>query len=112
MSGNTVKVYPLKRITQEFIVQKGFDEAREAKDLLWSSKFKEAREMVREQKQKATNMWSMMRGAEVEVRESEWHLFAIILTRWQSVALDLPFGRVGDEPGSGRDGDEGKPRFH
>ena len=68
MSGSTVKVYPLKRITKEFIVQKGFDDARQTKELLWSSKFNEAREMVRQQKQEATNMWTMMRGAEVEVR--------------------------------------------
>ena len=37
-----------------------------SQDLLWNSKFKEAR--VKARSEQATNMWSLIRAAEVEVR--------------------------------------------
>jgi hypothetical protein len=76
MSGDgRIRVYALKRIDAAYIHQKGFEDARRAKDLLWATKvrarFQQERLMTQfneaRAEKKSDNMWSLMRAAETEV---------------------------------------------
>jgi hypothetical protein len=96
-SDGRIRVFALKRIDAAYIHQKGFEEARRAKDLLWSTKvsaypcrlhaatdsaqFAEARA-----EKKSDNMWSLMRAAETEVRTWQKCSVAIVL-RWHPPQL-------------------------
>lgn len=62
-----IKVFPLGKIDAAFILEKGFEEARKQKDLLWSTKFQEARESARLTTSEYLNIWSLIRAAETEL---------------------------------------------
>ncbi len=88
-----IPVFALKRIDAAYIHEKGFEDARRAKDLLWATKVRRGKKVCEGEpsadvlrlqfnearaEKRADNMWSLMRAAETEVSRSrqEYHFHA------------------------------------